>query len=139
MYRKVLLLYPASKQRVSSELAVIGFYRKLADMPTALRLADVLLRSINQEEEPDDWFTSNVLSLAMGEASVTKSTDSYEGTYAIRIENKMNFYEDTLGFITNGTMGEDNPIGGMPIDSTPDKVTGYYKYMPGVAGSSRNS
>jgi hypothetical protein len=81
-------------------------------------------------EEPDDWFTSNVLSLAMGEASVTKTTDSYEGTYAVKIENQLNFYEDTLGFITNGTMGEDNPIGGMPIDSTPDKVSGYYKYTP---------
>ena len=77
-------------------------------------------------EEPDGWSTSNVFSISVGETSVTKSTDSHEGTFAARIESKQNIFEDTLGFITNGMMGEDNPIGGMPVDSTPDKLSGYY-------------
>ena len=81
-------------------------------------------------EEPEDWFTSNVFSLPLGETAVTKTTDSYEGSFAIRIETKETLIEDTLGFITNGTMGEDNPIGGMAVDSTPDKLSGYYKYLP---------
>lgn len=81
-------------------------------------------------EEPDDWFTSNVFSIAIGETSVTKSTDSHEGSFAVKIETTENIFEDSLGFITNGTMGEDNPIGGMKVDSTPDKLSGYYKYIP---------
>ena len=81
-------------------------------------------------EEPDDWFTSNIISLATGEISVSKTTDSYAGTYAALVESKTTMFEDTLGFITNGTMGEDDPIGGMPVDSTPDKISGYYKYIP---------
>lgn len=81
-------------------------------------------------EEPDDWFTSNILSLAIGETSVTKTTDSYEGTYAARIESTLNMFEDTLGLVTNGVFGEDGPIGGMPVDSIPDKLSGYYKYTP---------
>lgn len=81
-------------------------------------------------EEPGDWFTSNIFSIATGETSVTKSTDSHEGSFAVKIETTENIFEDSLGFITNGTMGEDNPIGGMAVDSTPDKLTGYYKYMP---------
>lgn len=80
-------------------------------------------------EEPDDWFTSNILSVTMGETSVTKTTDSYEGTYAIRIENTLNIFEDTLGLVTNGVFGEDDPFGGMPVDSIPDKLSGYYKYF----------
>ncbi len=81
-------------------------------------------------EEPDDWFTSNVISLAIGETAVTKSTNSYEGSFAAKIETTQTLIEDTLGFITNGMMGEDNPIGGMAVDSTPDKLSGYYKYIP---------
>jgi hypothetical protein len=81
-------------------------------------------------EEPDDWFTSNILSLAIDETSVTKTTDSYEGTYAARIESTLNMFEDTLGLVTNGVFGEDGPIGGMPVDSIPDKLSGYYKYTP---------
>ena len=81
-------------------------------------------------EEPDDWFTSNILSVTMGETSVTKTTDSHEGTYAARIESTLNMFEDTLGLVTNGVFGEDGPFGGMPVDSIPDKLTGYYKYIP---------
>jgi len=81
-------------------------------------------------EEPDDWFTSNILSLAVGGITVTKTTDSYEGTYAARIESSFTTFEDTLGLITNGALSDDGPIGGMPVDSTPDKLSGYYKYIP---------
>lgn len=81
-------------------------------------------------EEPDDWFTSNVFSIGVGEIAVTKTTDSHEGSFAVRIETTQTLIEDTLGFITNGQMGEDNPTGGMAVDSTPEKLTGYYKYIP---------
>jgi len=81
-------------------------------------------------EEPDDWFSSNVFSIAAGGTAVTKTEDSYEGNYAVRIENTLTLWDDTLGFITNGHFGEDGPFGGMPVDSIPDKLSGYYKYVP---------
>ena len=81
-------------------------------------------------EEPDDWFTSNAFSFSVGQTPVTKSDESYEGNYAIRIENTLTLWDDTLGFITNGAFGEDGPVGGMTIDSIPDVISGYYKYSP---------
>jgi hypothetical protein len=81
-------------------------------------------------EEPDDWFTSNVFTLMAGGTSVTKTTDSHDGDYAIQIENTLTIWDDTLGLITNGNFLEDGPIGGMPVTQTPDVLSGYYKYMP---------
>ena len=81
-------------------------------------------------EEPDDWFSSNVLSIAAGDTAVTKTEDSYEGNYAVRIESSFTLMDDTLAFVTNGYLGEDGPIGGMPVSQIPDKLTGYYKYFP---------
>ncbi|MCD4683466.1 MAG: T9SS type A sorting domain-containing protein [Bacteroidales bacterium] len=81
-------------------------------------------------EEPEDWFTSNLLSFYTGQTPVTKTTDSYEGDYAIQLESSLTFWGDTLAFITNGTFGDEGPEGGMPVDSVPDKLSGYYKYEP---------
>ncbi len=81
-------------------------------------------------EEPEDWFTSNLVGFNIGEIAVTKSTDSYEGNYAIQLESSLTFWGDTLAFITNGTFGDEGPEGGMPVDSIPDKLSGYYKYEP---------
>ncbi|MBN2174962.1 MAG: PCMD domain-containing protein [Bacteroidales bacterium] len=81
-------------------------------------------------EEPDDWFTSNIFGFSLGTSTVTKTTDSYEGNFAVRIESKLTVNEDTVGFITNGTFGEDGISGGMPVSLIPDKLTGYYKYSP---------
>ncbi len=81
-------------------------------------------------EEPEDWLTSNLLSFTIGETPVTKSTDSYEGDYAIRLESSLTFWDDTLAAITNGTFGDEGPEGGMQVDSVPDKLSGYYKYEP---------
>ncbi|MCD4665492.1 MAG: PCMD domain-containing protein, partial [Bacteroidales bacterium] len=81
-------------------------------------------------EEPDNWFTSNIFTLLAGEASVTKSEDSYEGNFAVRIESTLTMWDDTLGLVTNGTFGDDGPMGGMPVDNIPDVLSGYYKYTP---------
>lgn len=81
-------------------------------------------------EEPEDWFTSNFFNFSIGTSSVSKTEDSYEGDYAIKMVNTVSVWDDTLGLITNGTFGAQGPIKGMPIDSIPDKVSGYYKYEP---------
>jgi hypothetical protein len=81
-------------------------------------------------EEPDDWFTSNIFGFSLGTTTVSKTEDSYEGQYAARIESLLTVNNDTVGFITNGTFGDDGITGGMPVSLIPDKLTGYYKYTP---------
>jgi len=83
-----------------------------------------------QSEEPNSWGTSNVLSITSGNLTVTKSTDSHSGSYAARIENQPIVTGDTLGFLTNGIIGDNGPIGGMPVNDIPDVLSGYYKYTP---------
>ncbi|MEZ5199088.1 MAG: hypothetical protein R2764_22710 [Bacteroidales bacterium] len=81
-------------------------------------------------EEPENWFTSNFFNFSIGTSSVSKTEDSYEGDYAIKMVNTVSVWDDTLGLITNGTFGAQGPIKGMTIDSIPDKLSGYYKYEP---------
>lgn len=81
-------------------------------------------------EEPEDWFTSNFFNFSIGTSSVSKTEDSYDGDFAIKMVNTVSVWDDTLGLITNGTFGAQGPIKGMPIDSIPDKLSGYYKYEP---------
>lgn len=81
------------------------------------------------QELPDDWTTVNPFIMPGAPLSATKSTDSYEGTYAMQITNSVTIWGDTLGFITNGFIG-DGVQGGMPVNANPKKLTGYYKYAP---------
>lgn len=81
-------------------------------------------------EEPQNWFTSNLFTVFVGNTGVTKSTDSYEGTYAARLESVTSAWDDTLCFMTNGYFTGDGMGGGMSVSQTPDKLTGYYKYSP---------
>lgn len=81
-------------------------------------------------EEPDDWFSINVMTAPNGPYPVVKSTDSYSGTYSCQIDNILTPWGDTLGFITNGRLGANGPEGGMATWMNPAKVTGYYKYAP---------
>jgi len=81
-------------------------------------------------EEPDDWFTVNFFSMQPGPYSATKSTSSYAGTYALRLETVQTTFGDTMGFITNGYLGNNGPEGGMAVNANPMTVSGYYKYFP---------
>ena len=81
-------------------------------------------------EEADEWVSSNIFTLPESDLSVTKTTDSHEGSFAARIENQVTVWDDTLSFITNGTIGENGPTGGIAVDDVPDILSGYYKYIP---------
>ncbi len=81
-------------------------------------------------EEAEYWTSSNIFTMPASDVSVTKTSDSYVGDFAIRIENMVTMWEDTMGFITNGTIGDDGPTGGMPVEDVPDILSGYYKYEP---------
>jgi len=86
-------------------------------------------------EEPDDWGTINFMMFMTDTISVTKTMDAFDGDYAARIQT-VTFVEgekeeeNLLGYITNGTFGEDGPTGGLAVDLNPFMVTGYYKYLP---------
>lgn len=80
-------------------------------------------------EEPDDWTTLNFAGIVNQNYSASKSIDAYDGSYAIKVQN-VAVFEDTIGLITNGLLNENGPYGGMAVDNTPDKITGYYKYIP---------
>lgn len=79
--------------------------------------------------EPVDWWTPNFV-LINQTPCVTQSTDAHSGQYALRIENVLSNFGDTLGFVTNGYFGPNNFMGGMAVTQNPTKVTGYYKYAP---------
>lgn len=66
---------------------------------------------------------------SMNETGITKSTSSYAGTYALRLETVL----DECGGaeasgITNGKMTDNGPIGGSPYTLTNDTLCGWYKY-----------
>ena len=81
-------------------------------------------------EKADDWTSSNVFTLSTSGASFTKTDDSFEGTFAAKLETKLTIFNDTLAVLTNGKIGNDGPFGGMPVSNNPEKLTGYYKYIP---------
>ena len=84
-----------------------------------------------QFEEPYDWETPNFVGIYTGVYSVKKSTDSYDGQYAISVENILMPYGDTIGYITNGKInGIGEPEGGCAVNQNIEKVRFYYKYFP---------
>jgi len=82
-------------------------------------------------EDAVHWNSFNFVSAIYPPAYVEKTTDSYSGTYAMKITTTLfNGNQDTLAHITNGRMLYDDFAGGMPTQLNPRKVTGYYKYTP---------
>lgn len=79
--------------------------------------------------EPVDWWTPN-FALINQSPCVTQSTDAHTGQYALSIKNVLTANGDTVGFASNGYLGNDLFNGGMPITQNPTMVTGYYKYTP---------
>ena len=81
-------------------------------------------------EEPDSWATTNWGCIDPLNPAVTKSTDHYDGTYAIKVVNKPTLWNDTLAYVTNGVIGQSGPTGGVPVPQNPSLLSGYYKYYP---------
>ena len=79
--------------------------------------------------EPESWWTPNFI-LINQTPCVTQSTDAHSGQYALRIENVLSSFGDTVGFVTNGYLFNQDFVGGMAVVQNPVKVTGYYKYSP---------
>ncbi len=81
-------------------------------------------------EDPDEWTTTNsyYMIFVNDEVCATKSTDSYSGTYALKLEN--NFIEAAGMILSLATTSEDifsfDPT--VPMDFNPSSLQGYYKY-----------
>lgn len=81
-------------------------------------------------EEPNNWATFNLISTVTSfPNTVTKTTDAHGGNFAVKITTQ-NVNGDTLGFLTNGNITENGPLGGMPVNANPKTLSGFYKYTP---------
>lgn len=87
---------------------------------------------IFQFEMAKNWFGGNMMSAISGKPlNVTKTTDSYAGTYAIKLEN----FEDTSEFkfpaMVSTMIG--NPFESsefkFPVQGKPTALKGYFKYQ----------
>jgi Secretion system C-terminal sorting domain len=79
--------------------------------------------------EPDFFWTTNVQAYFSGAgANVTKSTDAYAGTYALKLEAVAVDTSVAPGAIGLGTPGPSGFVGGYPYTELPDTLTGYAKY-----------
>ncbi len=78
---------------------------------------------------PDNWFSFN-FACYPGDTSATRTTDHYDGTYAMKLKSVPLTIGDTMGYLTNGIFGSNGPQGGMPVPQNPSIISGYYKYIP---------
>ena len=62
--------------------------------------------------------------------NLTKSTDSYHGSYAVQLTTVANSTDTAAAYIVNGNPDGDpsNWTGGMAITEKPNGIRGYYKY-----------
>lgn len=79
-------------------------------------------------EEPDEWATLNAITSKDSVFAVTKTTDSYSQTYAMKIES-INPNIPYVEMATSGEFGQNGTIGGDPYNGLAiDTLQGYYKY-----------
>jgi hypothetical protein len=67
----------------------------------------------------------------MAPFNVTKSTDAYSGSFALRLETNTNGTDTCFAYIANPSNSNGDPLtwtGGMPISEKPLGIRGYYKY-----------
>ncbi len=88
-------------------------------------------------EEPDDWTTINYLTLTTDAPYATKTNDSHQGSWAIRLTNINSFVGLVIGFLTNGEFQGFDWGSGMAVDQNPSSISGYYKYSPVGADSAQ--
>ena len=86
-------------------------------------------------DEPDYWNTGNQESFLGGEQTTIKTTDSYSGMYAMRLETVVTDESTFFGYafcngrITNGELGDTLYFdGGIPVSDAPDSLFGYFKF-----------
>ena len=86
-------------------------------------------------DEPGYWNTGNQESFLGGVQTTLKTTDSYSGMYAMRLETVVTSDATFFGYafcngrITDGDLGDTLHFdGGIPISGAPDSLLGYFKF-----------
>ena len=79
-------------------------------------------------ESLDNWETSNNISLPI--QPVTKTTDKYDGNYAVRIENVTTPGGLLEGYMLAGPQGQNGPAPGFSVSARYAGLHGYYKFAP---------
>lgn len=82
------------------------------------------------DAEPVNWYTSNKYYLSNPALPVTKTTDSYSGNYALRIENVNYVNGLAVAFAFAGPQSNNGPLPGFPVSERKLFLEGYYKYYP---------
>jgi hypothetical protein len=84
-------------------------------------------------------YTSNVSSyLTQAVFNVTRTNDSYHGTYAVQLATTTIPGDTAFGYFVNIIPGNSSPLvwhGGMPYNQIPSGIKGYYKYNVSTADS----
>jgi len=80
-------------------------------------------------DDPTDWSSIDQYLAAEGKNSSIKTTDAYDGNYALILETVlMDSWGDTVGNIFSGELSISSPPSGFPYTGNPKKLTGYYKF-----------
>ncbi|MFH0893205.1 MAG: hypothetical protein V2A54_02115, partial [Bacteroidota bacterium] len=126
-----------ASSNINNHMAVPGsiliadsLFVKAAAVTTSLPNGNFETWNTTGFDEPSNWTTSNFAFIGSASPSVSKSTDAQSGTYACKIESLQSAFGDTLGLLSNGSLGNNGPEGGMPVWLNPDVISGYYKYTP---------
>lgn len=95
-------------------------------------------------EDADNWMGLNDLAVASGvSADAVKTTDAHTGSFAMQIKteiaNPFGQGNDTLGYVTTGSLGRGGLVGGFPYSNRPIKLSFYYKYNPTNSNDSANA
>lgn len=84
-------------------------------------------------QDPDSWYSLNLLSLLGGPVAVTKTTDSHSGMYALKAETAIGDVgfdgelDTIIGMVTLGSMNMSSSVTGAPFIGRPDSLVGWYK------------
>jgi hypothetical protein len=85
-------------------------------------------------EDLADWNTLNPLSSALGVITATKTTgaDVHTGSYGLKLQSKSVLGTIRPGVLTTGVINVANSTigGGVPVNSRPVYLSGWYKYAP---------
>ncbi len=83
-------------------------------------------------EDPSGWYTSNGdLFSGLGITYAEKTTDAYEGTYAVKITSYwIEDWKNLVSYVSNSPQNNNNKFGGSPFSNMVDTLCGYYKYTP---------
>ncbi len=88
---------------------------------------------------PDGWFTLNSITQDYPTYGTTRTTDAFDGTYALKLVSgkvdatPLGFPSiDTTAVAAIGNLTQQGPQDGISFTDRPEKVSFYYKYSPGT-------